>query len=291
MDAMTWEMLLLGLVAGLLAGAGVHAWWRKREEDPKLRMPETWPLRARGLVTTEEQEVWAWLRRTFDDHTVMVKVPVPRFTIPTDKADKSSKAGKGKTESERWLEVLNGVYTTFSICTTDGKVMGCVDVPGRHGLSEGNRELKESLLSDCGIGYTVVRAGQLPAAKAMRAAFLGELAGDDEEAQTTRGGDSSFYADLDAFTREKMQAAKEAALKELNRNARDTAQPAPSSPRAAAAAPGRRPAKAVDAVFKPESSGAYEAARLSGRLGQGQFNVPFEDSFTRPSDLRPARLE
>lgn len=258
---MTWLMVALGVVVGAAAGAAIYAAWMRHTADPKLRMPEKWPLRARGLVTTEELEVFKWLRKTFDDYDVMVKIPVTRFTIPNDR-------DKSEQEIEKWLEVLNGVYTTFSVCTFDGKVMGCVDVPGKRGLSKGNRELKESLLSDCGIGYTVVRGTHLPKSNAMRAAFLGELLMDEEDHQDTRGGDSSFHADLDAFTKEKVKAAKEAALKELNRNADETS--------------------------RPKQAAGFNADGTAAKTGSSRpdrFAVPWVDSFTQPSDHRPARLE
>ncbi|OYZ71670.1 MAG: DUF2726 domain-containing protein, partial [Polaromonas sp. 24-62-144] len=146
---------------------GLLTTWRLRKEaDVSLRVPARWPLAARGLVTNGEDEVWKWLRSAFHDHLVMVKVPVLRFTIPM--------AGE-RNNSAQWLELLSGVYTTFTVCTTDGTVVGCVDVPGKRGLGEASRELKEALLADCNISYTVVRSHSLPKVEAMRAAFLGEI--------------------------------------------------------------------------------------------------------------------
>ena len=211
-DLTTWLMTLLGVAVGALAGAGAYAEWLRRKASARLRLPAKWPLAARTLVTPNEYGVLKWLRKTFHDHAVMVKIPVLRFTIPLDKE-------KGQADEARWLELLTGVYTTFTVCTAKGKVVGCVDVAGKTGLSQANRELKETLLSDCGIAYTVVRGNQLPAGSAMRAAFLGEIPVESmQEDLVTRGGSSSFHADLDAFTQEKMEAAKQAALKELNKS-------------------------------------------------------------------------
>ena len=265
MNLTTWLMTVLGVAAGGLLGALLHAWWLRRNASARLRLPAKWPLGARGLVTTSEHEVWKWLRSTFHDHVVMVKIPVQRFTIPLDR-------GHGQAHSERWRELLNGVYTTFTVCTTDGKVVGCVDVPGKRGLSQDNFEFKETLLSDCGIPYTVVRGAQLPTGSAMRTAFLGEAPVElVQEVQETFGGDSSFHAELAAFTTQRVKAAKEAALKELNRDAQQATQPAENR----------------NVGFNPEGTGSIRAA--SGK--PDRFAVQWEDSFIQAADTRPARLE
>lgn len=189
----TFLMLGLALLAGLVAGAGLYAMWLLKKEDTDPPIPAKWPLAARGIMSGEEHEVMKWLRSTFPEHMIMVKMPVVRYTIPVGK-DK-------KAESKRLQDLIDGVYCSFAVCTISGTVVGCIDVPGKRGLPRGNRDLKESLLSDCGIAYTVVRGFDLPRSSAMRAAFLGELEVEDKpEHQETRGGDSSFHADLDAFT-------------------------------------------------------------------------------------------
>ena len=55
----------------------------------------------------------------------MVKIPVLRFTSLNEAAKNNPKA---KANYERWLDHLSGVYTTFTICTTEGEVVGCIDV-------------------------------------------------------------------------------------------------------------------------------------------------------------------
>lgn len=261
MNLSTWLMIGLGVVVGLLLGGLLHAGWVRRKEEARRRLPAKWPLNPRGLVTTEEQEVWEWLREAFHDHFIMVKTPVLRFTIP-----------RSKDKSEQWQELLNGVYATFTVCTPHGKVVGCVDVPGKRGLSKANRELKERLLSDCDIAYTVVRNSHLPAVHAMRAAFLGEVEvmtkAEEEEILQTRGGDSSFHADLTAFTRQKVQATKEAALKEI-KDSEDS----------------ERPKISHAAGFNPDGTAAPKSTSKPDR-----FATQWEDSFTQP-DSRPAELD
>lgn len=260
MNLITGMMTLIGVVAGLIAGVLFTTWRMRRQTDEGLRVPDRWPLVPRGLVTTSEDEVWKWLRSTFHDHLVMIKVPVLRFTIPMDRE---------RHKSAQWLEMLNGVYTTFTVCTTDGTVVGCVDVPGKRGLGQANRELKEALLSDCNISYTVVRSNSLPKVEAMRAAFLGEIVDDYlTEPQPVYGEESVFQAEVAAFTKEKMRAAKEAAQREINQQARNAS------------------ASTGNSGFNADSlSRGAEAGPPS------QFPTQWEDSFIEPADTRPARLD
>lgn len=210
--------LVMGLVllAGVLLGAGlcaaytIYANWQRARQLHEPLVPATWPLATRSLLTSEERDGLAWLKTTFHDHMVMVKVPVLRFTLPTHKSQ--------DTAAQRWQTLLNGVYCTYTVCTPQGKVVGCVDLPGKHGLPQSARALKEKLLSDCGLAYTVVVLADLPKSTAMRAAFLGEA--QEQEAlphQTTRGGDSNFQADLAAFNKRAQQEAKATALARLNK--------------------------------------------------------------------------
>ena len=260
MNLTTFLLTGLGLLVGAVVGIGLYVWWLQKKSAALLRLPHKWPLVSRVLMTNEEYEVLRWLHSTFHDHLVMVKLPVLRFTTTAGK-DKSGTA-------PRWQELLNGVYCTFTVCTANGNVVGCVDVPGKRGLSKPNRELKESLLSDCHIAYTVVRSIKLPKGSAMRAAFLGEVQAEDQvDHQDTRGGDSNFHADLDSFTREKKLAAKVAALKELNKN--DSGK----------AASGAQPAG-----FNADGTGGFLSTKPP------RFSSQWEDSFIQPDESRPAKL-
>ena len=143
-----------------------------------------------------------------------------------------------------------------------------MDVPGKRGINKTNRQLKETLLSDCRIAYTIVRSNNLPAVGAMRAAFLGEMQVEDQkETQATRGGDSNFHADLDSFTKDKRNAAKAAALKALNNN------------NGAKTASTHQPAG-----FNPDGTGAFDAGK------SGKFRTHWDDSFIQSDESRPAKL-
>lgn len=270
MNLTTFLMTLLGIAVGMLAGALLYAWRLRREASERLRLPSTWPLKARGVVTTQEQNVWTWLRSTFPDHMVMVKVPVLRFTIPLERREREG----GRDPGERWLELLNGVYTTFTVCTTDGKVVGCVDVPGKRGFNQAGRDMKESLLSDCGIPYVIVYATHLPAGDALRAAFLGEipvsLRQDGQDHQETRVGDTRFHEELDAFTQQRVRTAKEAALQEINKDSHQGAQSGKNS----------------NVGFSADGTGTIRSPDNADR-----FATQWDDSFIQPLDTRPAKLD
>lgn len=264
MNLSTFLLLGVVLVAGAVLGVVLYTVWLRQQSAASLRLPDRWPLVARAVVTNQEHEVLKWLRATFHEHLVMVKLPVLRFTTPVNK----EKNGGGI----RWQELLGGVYCTFTVCTTNGNVLGCVDVLGKHGMSKANRSLKEALLSDCQIAYTVVRSKALPRGSAMRAAFLGELESEDQiDEQSIRGGNSSFHADLAGFTRQKRQATKDAALLELNQPSEPSTSP-----------------KLQPAGFNPDGTAASvtsQAGPLSGR-----FPAHFQDSFSHLDESRPAKL-
>ncbi|OOG39445.1 DUF2726 domain-containing protein [Polaromonas sp. A23] len=262
MNLQTWLMTVLGIAVGTVLGWWVQREWQRRHAMKKQKLPAKWLLNARAMVNTEEQEIWNWLRTTFADHAVMVKVPVMRFTIPSTK-------DRPENKDQNWHELLEGVYCTFTVCTLGGKVVGCVDVPGKRGMTKAQREMKESLLLECGIGYTTVRNSSLPSGGAMRAAFLGEAVLSEAEAEETRGGDSSFHAALDEFTSEKVRAAKAAALKELNAK-----QAADADPKE----------KNRNVGFNPDGTGSFMTRDKPGR-----FATQWEDSYTHADNNRPGR--
>jgi hypothetical protein len=160
----TSPWMLAALAPVLIAlGAFAHRFWAARVERSRRRIPKHWPLNPRAIVNSEEARVWAWLTRAFYDHQIMIKLPVTRFTVPRD-------LQKGMA----WYRLLNGVYCSFTICTADGRVIGCIDVPGKNALPRNTRLLKHSLLTQCELPYWVVRSSSLPTVTEIRAEFLGE---------------------------------------------------------------------------------------------------------------------
>ena len=149
----------------MIAGGLLCAWLTGRAAKMRQCIPRRWPLNPRLLASTEERKVWHWLNETFADHHIMLKLPVTRFTLP-----------RSKKQGQHWYKLLSGVYCTMTVCAPDGRVMGCVDVPGNNRISRSNRQLKQTLLSQCGIAYWVISSAHLPTAQEIRTEFLGEAA-------------------------------------------------------------------------------------------------------------------
>ena len=151
-------------MGGMLAGALLCVAWARRTHRMRRRIPQRWPLNARVLANTEERKVWRWLSDVFSDHHVMLKMPVTRFTLPRN---------KNKEHGTHWYQLLSGVYCTLTVCAADGRVLGCVDVPGSKPVSRRNRRLKQTLLPQCGMAYWEVESSKLPTRAEIRGAFLG----------------------------------------------------------------------------------------------------------------------
>ncbi len=157
--------MVISFVIGIMLGAALLFWRNKTVLRRNRRIPKEWPLKTRPLVNTTERRVWIWLTKVMFDQHILIKLPITRFTTPVD-----------KQEARHWYKLLNGVYCTFTVCSLDGRVIGCVDVQSPQGLSMGNQTLKHSLLSQCGVRYWAVDPDNLPHLTQIRTAFLGEHA-------------------------------------------------------------------------------------------------------------------
>jgi hypothetical protein len=160
---MTTYILAACLVC--LASLVLYLWQQRSKTPERPHIPKEWPLLPRLLINSKERKIWVWLAKVMYDQQIMIKLPVTRFTIPAQ-----------REEAEHWYNMLNRVYCTFTICGLDGRVIGCVDVPGAAGLSMSNQTLKYGLLSQCGIPYWVVEPDNLPHMSQIRTAFLGDSA-------------------------------------------------------------------------------------------------------------------
>ena len=161
-----WSALIsAGLIVAFVSGAFLYAWLTRRNARRRRLAPKKWPLGPRAIINSEESKVWRWLELAFVDYSVMVKLPVTRFSIPN-----SAEQGL------RWYELLSSLYSTFTVVRADGRVMGCVDLPSRTGRPSNGQRMKASMLSQCGISYVILYPGTEPTVAQIRFKFLGEIA-------------------------------------------------------------------------------------------------------------------
>jgi len=167
---------LLIAALGLLAGAsGFVLFYLARQggkRKTQRQLPRQWPLSPRQLANSAERQIWHWLQQVFPEHQVMIKLPITRFTAP----NKAS-------EASDWFTLLNSAYCTFTLCDMQGLVIGCVDLLGPHGQPQSSRQIKETLLAQCGIGYRTMSAQALPSVSALRADFLGSNNANNDESE------------------------------------------------------------------------------------------------------------
>jgi len=176
-----WVLIAVTTLVGMAAGALLCLYLTRRDARKNRTIPKRWPLNPRVLANTQERKVWRWLSQTFLDHHIMIKIPVIRFTLP-----------RSKEQGLRWYKLLSGVYCTFTVCRSDGRVVGCVDMLGPHGLPRSNRHLKQTLLLQCGISYWVLEPDSLPTAEEIRTEFLGEAAASVRPPERERARDGTM---------------------------------------------------------------------------------------------------
>ena len=159
-----WPIVLfLGSLLIFWAGAAFWVAWIKHRESQRRKAPNKWPLSARPIINSEERRIWRWLELAFIDYSVMVKMPVTRFSMP-----------KSHKEGVYWYQLLSSLYCSFTVVRADGQVMGCIDLPSRSGQKRKSQRMKASILAQCGIPYVVMQTGAQPSLLQMRSKFLGE---------------------------------------------------------------------------------------------------------------------
>ena len=160
MDIVTLEILAAALLGSAL-GFWIYRSWARHQLRNEKRIPDRWNLKPRPLFNDVDRTVWLWLRQVFPEHEVLVKVPVVRFL-------------SGSSEDLKALVQIKDVYCSFTLCTPDGRVIGCIDVPGPKGLKASRRDHKRKLFEHCGLPYAVLGPQNLPTHEILRAVFLNE---------------------------------------------------------------------------------------------------------------------
>src|SRR5688572_15118163 len=134
-----WIIAIAAAVVAL-AVAGVWAWSRSRNPLPPL--PTEWTLTARPVFSTDERRVYRQLREALPHHIVLSKLPLVRFSQPTD-----------PQEVRYWYELLGSIHVTFAICSANGRVLAAIDLDTDRGNSRRVQQIKQSVLGACRVRY------------------------------------------------------------------------------------------------------------------------------------------
>lgn len=142
--------ILASLSLGLLVAAGVL--WLARQQRPKSRpLPTEWTLTARPVFSSDERRVYRHLREALPHHIVLSKLPLVRFSQPTD-----------PNEVRFWYTLLGSLNVTFAICSANGRVLAAIDLDNDRGDSRRATQIKQSVLAACRVRYVRCPVDHLP---------------------------------------------------------------------------------------------------------------------------------
>jgi hypothetical protein len=147
-EFLPWTIALatLALCAGLLA------WWWARSRKPRpAPLPTEWTLTARPVFSTDERRVYRQLREALPHHIVLSKLPLVRFSQPTD-----------PQQVRYWYDLLGAIHVTFAICSANGRVLAAIDLDTDRGNSRRVLQIKQSVLAACRVRYLRCPVDHLP---------------------------------------------------------------------------------------------------------------------------------
>ena len=139
-------------LATLALCAGLLAWWWARARTPRpTPLPTEWTLTARPVFSTDERRVYRQLREALPHHIVLSKLPLVRFSQPTD-----------PEQVRYWYELLGAIHVTFAICSANGRVLAEIDLDTDRGNSRRVQQIKQSVLAACRVRYLRCPVDHLP---------------------------------------------------------------------------------------------------------------------------------
>ena len=139
-------------LATLALCAGLLAWWWARARTPRpTPLPTEWTLTARPVFSTDERRVYRQLREALPHHIVLSKLPLVRFSQPTD-----------PEQVRYWYELLGAIHVTFAICSANGRVLAAIDLDTDRGNSRRVQQIKQSVLAACRVRYLRCPVDHLP---------------------------------------------------------------------------------------------------------------------------------
>jgi hypothetical protein len=150
METLPWiaAVLVLSLVTVVLGGI-----WLVRRPRRVTPLPTEWSLSARPVFSTDERRVYKLLREALPHHVVLSKLPLVRFSQPSDPA-----------EVRFWYDLLGAINVTFAVCSANGRVLAAIDLDTDRGNSRRILQIKQSVLGACRIRYLRCPVDNLPTA-------------------------------------------------------------------------------------------------------------------------------
>ena len=146
--------LIAAVVAlSLLAVAVLVVVWMTRRPRRATPLPTEWALSARPVFSTDERRVYKLLREALPHHVVLSKLPLVRFSQPSDPA-----------QVRYWYELLGAINITFAVCSANGRVLAAIDLDTDRGNSRRILQIKQSVLGACRIRYLRCPVDNLPTA-------------------------------------------------------------------------------------------------------------------------------
>ena len=151
METLPWIAAVLAL--SLLAVVVLVGIWLLRRPRRLPPLPTEWSLSARPVFSTDERRVYKLLREALPHHIVLSKLPLVRFSQPSDPA-----------EVRFWYDLLGAINVTFAVCSANGRVLAAIDLDTDRGNSRRILQIKQSVLGACRIRYLRCPVDNLPTA-------------------------------------------------------------------------------------------------------------------------------
>jgi hypothetical protein len=151
MERLPWIAAVLAL--SLLAVVVLVGIWILRRPKRLPPLPTEWSLSARPVFSTDERRVYKLLREALPHHIVLSKLPLVRFSQPSDPA-----------EVRFWYDLLGAINVTFAVCSANGRVLAAIDLDTDRGNSRRILQIKQSVLGACRIRYLRCPVDNLPTA-------------------------------------------------------------------------------------------------------------------------------
>ncbi len=137
----------------LLAVAVLIGIWLVRRPKPVPPLPTEWALSPRPVFSADERRVYKLLREALPHHIVLSKLPLVRFSQPSDPA-----------QVRFWYDLLGATNVTFAVCSANGRVLAAIDLDTDRGNSRRILQIKQSVLGACRIRYLRCPVDNLPSA-------------------------------------------------------------------------------------------------------------------------------